>query len=532
MTLDAWKDLARADAQRRGLGDLVPLIDTLGDAIRAVRTGDWNRTPWDPVPDLAGHARHEEASPADEPPSMPLGCADDATSIDSRGEWSVLGLARAFREGRTSSQEVTEACLGRIAQEQARVNAFVTVTTDLARAQAREADARFARGEVRSPLQGVPISLKDLIALEGVPTTAASQVRRTAIAPRDAVVVGRLKDAGAVIVGTCNLHEFAFGTTSEDSAYGPVRHPLDTAYSPGGSSGGSAAAVAARLCAASVGTDTGGSIRIPAAACGIVGLKPTYGELSCEGVVPLSRGLDHVGPLTSTVADAWLLYRIMRGLALPAWPPEARAPDLGTLTVGTPGSYFLDLLDVEIRAQHEAALERLRGRGVRVVEVDIPHAASIAPIYLLIGFAEAAAYHGPGLESCGERYTGPVRARLELSRYVLGEDYVRAQGGREVLRVEVNAALTRCDVMALPTLPIPAPRLGATSVQVGSGRLPVRAATLRLTQLFNLTGHPAISIPSGPTRDGWPAGLQLVGRPGGTERLLAVASAVEAHARG
>ena len=532
MTLDAWKDLARADARKRGLDDLVPMIDTLGDAIQAVRNGDWNQDPRDPVPGPDGDASQAEGGSLHDP-RLPRGhVADEPVRADHLPARSVLGLAQALRAGRTTSQEVTEACLGRIAQEHARLNAFVTVTAALARAQAREADAKFARGEVDSPLQGVPISLKDLLALEGVPTTAASQVRRDAIAPRDAVVVGRLKEAGAVIVGTCNLHEFAFGTTSEDSAYGPVRHPLDPDHSPGGSSGGSAAAVAAGLCAASVGTDTGGSIRIPAAACGIVGLKPMYGELSCRGVVPLSRGLDHVGPITSTVADAWLLYNIMRGLALPAWPPAARGAALSGLTVGIPRSYFLDLLDVEVRAQYDAALVRLRKGGVGVVEVAIPHAAQIAPIYLLIGFAEAAAYHGPGLDACADRYTSPVRSRLELSRYVLGEDYVRAQVGRDVLRHEVGAALAECDVLALPTLPIPAPRIGSTSVQVGSGRLPVRAATLRLTQLFNLTGHPAISIPSGLTRDGWPTGLQVVGRLGGTERLLAIASAMETLARG
>jgi aspartyl-tRNA(Asn)/glutamyl-tRNA(Gln) amidotransferase subunit A len=531
VTIDGWKEAVLNDVRKRGLVDLLPMIDTLENAIRAVRSADWNRAPWDtvPEPDSVGlPAAAESSYPAKRPPgAVSVVRGQDNVSAPP----SALSLAARLGSGRLSSRELTEACLDRIGRENGRLNAFIMVTAESARKQAAEADAGFRRGDIRSPLQGIPISLKDLIALEGVPTTAASQVRADAVAYRDALVVQRLKQAGAVIVGTCNLHEFAFGTTSEDSAYGPVHHPLDAARSPGGSSGGSAAAVAAGLCVASVGTDTGGSVRIPAAACGVVGLKPAYGEIPCHGVVPLARSLDHVGPLTLSVEDAWLLYRIMRGDTLPAWPPAANRVDLEGVSIGTPRAYFLDLLDDGVRAEHDAALARLAAVGVRIVEVDVPHASDIAAVYLLVGFAEVAAYHAPALEARAELYTPPVRSRLHLSRYVLAEDYVRARDGRDRLGHEVDAALSACDVLALPTLPIPAPPIGAASIATGAGRMPVRAATLRLTQLFNLTGHPAISLPAGRTSDGWPTGLQLVGPRGATERLLEIARAVEVHAR-
>lgn len=244
---------------------------------------------------------------------------------------TILSIAARIAEGTVSSVALTEAALSLIAERNPVLNAFITVTADLALEQARKADREIRARGPRGPLHGIPISLKDLIDVAGVATTAASRVLKDNVAHRDAVVVSRLREAGAVFLGKTNLHEFAFGTTSEDSAYGPVRNPHDLARSPGGSSGGSAAAVADGLGYASIGTDTGGSVRIPAAACGCVGLKPTFGELSCEGVVPLSWSLDHVGPLTRSVGDAWLLYDVMRGAprfvppgrrALPARPPR------------------------------------------------------------------------------------------------------------------------------------------------------------------------------------------------------------------
>jgi aspartyl-tRNA(Asn)/glutamyl-tRNA(Gln) amidotransferase subunit A len=439
---------------------------------------------------------------------------------------TIEDFGRRLRAGTITSAQATDACLQCIEQDNPRLNAFIRVTADEARRQAREADQEIASGRDRGPLHGVPISLKDLLDMKGVPTTAASRVREQHVATRDAAAVTHLRQAGAVLVGKTNLHEFAFGTTNEDSAFGPARNPHDPSRSPGGSSGGSAASVAAGMALATIGTDTGGSIRIPAAACGLVGLKPTFGEISVDGVVPLSRTLDHVGPLTSTVADACLVYHALLGDAHASLP--APLP-LHGVRLAIPRTYFLDVLDDEVRARFDEAVGRLRTAGVHVDEIEIHHTADIAPIYLHLVLADAAAYHAATLDSMPERYTPNVRIRLEMGRYVLAEDYVRALAGRDVLRREVDAALAQHDALILPTLPIPAPTIGATTVQVGSRTEPVRNVMLRLTQPFNVTGHPAMSIPSGRTAAGLPCAVQLVGCRMQTDALLKVALACEPH---
>jgi len=442
---------------------------------------------------------------------------------------TIEQFGRRLRARELTAVRVTEECLRRIEADNSRLNAFILVMADEAVRQAREADKDLAAGHDRGPLHGVPISIKDLFDIRGVPTTAASRVREGHVAERDAPSMAHLRQAGAVFLGKTNLHEFAFGTTNEDSAFGPARNPHDPTRSPGGSSGGSAASVAAGMALATIGSDTGGSIRIPAAACGIVGLKPSLGEVSTDGVVPLSRTMDHVGPLTQTVSDACLVYHALLGDArspLPAPMP------LHGLRLAVLRKYFCDRLDDEVRARFDEALARLRGAGVLIDEVEIGHAADIAPVYLHIVLSDAAAFHAATLDTMPERYTPAVRARLEMGRTVLAEDYVRALKGREVLRREVDAALGQHDALALPALPIPAPPLGATSVQVGGSSEPVRNAMLRLTQLFDVTGHPAISVPAGRTSTGLPCSVQLVGCRMQTDALLKVALACEAQIAG
>jgi aspartyl-tRNA(Asn)/glutamyl-tRNA(Gln) amidotransferase subunit A len=438
---------------------------------------------------------------------------------------SVREFARALRARRISASEMVEDCLHRIAADNARLNAFILVTADQARRDAAHADQEIAAGRDRGLLHGVPYSVKDLFDVAGLPTTAASRVRDGHRATADAPAVAAMRAAGAVLVGKTNLHEFAFGTTNEESAFGPARHPLDPTRSPGGSSGGSAVSVAAGMALVTLGTDTGGSIRIPAAACGLVGLKPGYGEASTEGVVPLSRTLDHVGPLAPRVADAWSVHQALCGAAATGALETAA---FGGTRIAVPRRYFCELLDPEVAGRFDAALAALTAAGAVIAETEVPHASLIAPIYLHVVFAEAAAYHAATLETMPDRYTAPVRMRLETARYVLAEDYVRALEGREVLRREVDRALDNVAALALPSLPIPAPPIGANTVDVGGRREPVRNVMLRLTQLFNLTGHPAVSLPCGSTKDGLPVGLQLVGRRGHTQELMELALAVEA----
>jgi len=440
---------------------------------------------------------------------------------------TITDVTARVARGEITSQQLTEQCLAKIAELNPTLNAFITVTADEALAQARQADKEIAAGRRIGPLHGIPISLKDLIDQKGVRTTAGSLVRKDHVATADAVVTQRLRDAGAVFVGKTNLHEFAFGTTSEDSGFGPARNPHDPSRSPGGSSGGSAAAVASGMSLGTIGTDTGGSIRIPAAACGIVGLKPEWGHVSASGVVPLSRQLDHVGPLAASVADAWMLYNAMRphsdqiGQTLDAMP-------LKGLRLGRLSGYFFDRLDADVERSVNATIDQLQSRGTTVVDVAVPHAGDMAAIYLHLVFGDAAAYHGRTLATRPGDYTAPVRLRLEMAGYVLAEDYIRALRGKALIAREVDRALDGVDALVLPSLAIPAPPLGAATMPVKGGPDAVRTLMLRCSQPFNLSGHPAISIPCGRSRDGLPIGLQLVGRKGRTPALVQAAMAAEA----
>jgi aspartyl-tRNA(Asn)/glutamyl-tRNA(Gln) amidotransferase subunit A len=442
---------------------------------------------------------------------------------------TIAELSRALKARDTTAEAVLEQCLQRITERNGTLNAFITIFEHEARTQAREADREIAAGKYRGPLHGVPISIKDLFDVRGSATTAASRVRQDHVADADAPSIAALRQAGAVFIGKTNLHEFAFGTTNEDSAYGPARHPLDPNRSPGGSSGGSAASVADGMCYASMGTDTGGSIRIPSAACGLVGLKPTIGELSTDGVVPLSTTLDHIGPLCRSVEDAAILYDVLRGGS--ARPP-GKPIDLRALKLAIPRDYFLSVLDPQVASAFDSACARLRDAGATLDDVAIPHAGDVAAIYLHIVLTEAAAYHAKTLERRAEDYTPNVRIRLEMGRYVLGEDYARALRGRELIRREVDAALDGVDGLFLPALAIPAPKIGVPMVRVGAAEEPVRNVMLRCTQAFNVSGHPAITLPCGSTTEGLateglPLGAQIIGVYQDTAGLLQVARAVE-----
>jgi len=440
---------------------------------------------------------------------------------------TISDLAAALTRGETTSVALTEQCLERIATLNPRLNAFITVTGDRALAAAHEADRARSAGHRGSALHGIPVSLKDLIDEAGIVTTAGSRVRMGRVAAADATVTTRLRQAGAVLVGKTNLHEFAFGTTNEDSGFGATRHPLDDTRVTGGSSGGSASAVATGMSIASIGTDTGGSIRIPAAACGVVGLKPGWGEIPDDGVVPLSRQLDHVGPLARSVADAWLVYEALAGRP-PAADARLEPRPVASARFGLLRGFFAERLDPEVEAAFDAAVETLRRAGATVEPVEIAHAHDISPVYLHLVLADAAAYHAETLERRPDDYTPNVRIRLEMGRYVLAEDYVRALGGREIIAREIEAALAGRDALLCPTMPVPAPALGATLVAVGATSEPVRTAMFRLTQPFNVGRQPALTVPCGHAAStGLPVGLQLVGASGNTAGLLATGLSVE-----
>jgi aspartyl-tRNA(Asn)/glutamyl-tRNA(Gln) amidotransferase subunit A len=437
---------------------------------------------------------------------------------------TIREAAGQIRSGRLRVIDLVDASLEAVARDQPRTNAFIRLDAEGARQAARTADEERANGLDRGPLHGIPISLKDLIDVAGEVTTAASHVLDDRIAPADAPVVARLRQAGAIILGKTNLHEFALGTTSEDSAFGAVHHPMDSARSAGGSSGGSAAAVACGMGLASIGTDTGGSIRIPAAACGVVGLKPSIGEVPTDGVIPLSTSFDHVGPIARSVEDAALLWAMLAARPLPRLDRVPNQP----LRLARLRGYFDSPIEPAVRTRFERALDRLVRAGATVSDVELPSARGILEAYVNVVLPEGAAWHARYLDALGSRYTPLVRARFESGRQIPAVKYLEAQGFCRQLQRDVDALFGSSDALVLPTLPITAPLLGGDEITIdpaAGDRTPVRTAMLKHTQPFNMSGHPAISLPLPST--GLPVGLQLVGRRDDTAGLLAIAAACE-----
>jgi aspartyl-tRNA(Asn)/glutamyl-tRNA(Gln) amidotransferase subunit A len=470
-------------------------------------------------------------------------------------DFCLAELASRLASGDCSSVEATDEALARIEALEPRLGAFLRVTGDEAREAARASDARRASGRALGPLDGVPLGVKDILCTRGVPTTAGSRILEGFVPPYDATAVERLRRAGAVLVGKLNMDEFAMGSSNENSAFGPVRNPWDLSRTPGGSSGGSAAAVASREVFGALGTDTGGSIRQPASRCGVAGLKPTYGRVSRFGVVAYASSLDQVGPLGRTVADCALLLQAIAGHD-PKDPTSAAQPvpdylaglegGVAGMTLGTPREYFGEGIDPEVEALVRAAVEQYRRLGAKVVEVSLPHTQYAVAAYYLIAPAEAssnlARYDGVryghragGARDLGEMYEQTrsqgfgreVKARIMLGTWALSSGYleawyVKAQKVRTLIRKDFLDALARCDALLTPTSPTAAFRLGERLDD------PLQ---MYLSDVFtlpcSLASLPGVSIPCGFTRGGLPVGLQLVGRPFDEAGLLRVARAYE-----
>jgi aspartyl-tRNA(Asn)/glutamyl-tRNA(Gln) amidotransferase subunit A len=457
--------------------------------------------------------------------------APDATAL------SVTEAARLIAGRELSPLELTRAYLDRIRRTDGHHGAYMTVLEAGALASAAAAEREIAAGRSRGPLHGIPIALKDLIQTKGIRTTCGSTILKDWVPDADAAVARRLQEAGAVLLGKLHLHEFAFGPTGVNPHYGTPRNPWDPARMPGGSSSGSGVAVRAGLAAAALGTDTGGSVRIPASLCGIVGLKATYGRVSRAGVLPLAWTLDHVGPMTRTVADAALLLQALAGqdpadpsTAVPP-PPDYRAAMQGEvrgLRVGMPREVFFERLDPDVEAGVLAAARALEGLGVVLEEVALPGIGDAAAATFAIIAAESMAYHGPLLRTQAAAYGQDVRTRLLAGQFVLATHYINAQRVRQVVRAAVDGVLSRVDALLLPTTPIVAPRIEEQEATVGGIRQDVCAWLTRCTRPFNLTGHPALSVPCGLSRGGLPIGLQLVGRMFDEATLLRLGAAYEA----
>ena len=445
-------------------------------------------------------------------------------------------LAPLLQKKEISPVELFNEAIERIHQLQPKLNSFITVTEEEGRKAATEAESEIRKGQYRGPLHGIPISIKDLFATRGVRTTAGSKVLAQWVPDYDATAVARLHQAGMVLVGKTHMHEFAYGVTSDNPHYGPARNPWDPTRVPGGSSGGSAAAVASSQCTASLGSDSGGSIRTPAAVCGVVGLKPTYGRVSRYGAIPLAWSLDHVGPLSKSVEDAAIMLAAIAGpdpkdpsassRPLPDYRQEMRGSIRG-LRLGVPRQYFFEHVDPEIQKLVSAAIHQLESMGATLVEVDIPDLENCSAMEAHITLAEASSYHEPYLNKQADDYGPGVRTNLEAGRYLLATDYVKSQRARTLLQRNFNQAFKHADVIVSPTLPALPPLVGEVWVQSGNLREHVIDAFLRFNIPFDLTGFPAISIPCGLGSTGLPIGLQIAGKAFDETTVLRVANAYE-----
>ena len=428
-----------------------------------------------------------------------------------------------------SPVELTKTVLHGIDTLDEKMRLFITVIRDEALQSARNAEHELAVGHTR-PLLGVPVSVKDLYDTRGIRTTAGAKVFADRVPEQDALAVKMLKDGGAVIVGKTNLHEFAYGVTTINPHYGTARNPWNADRISGGSSGGSASAVALGLGFGSLGSDTGGSIRIPASLCGIVGLKPTYGRVSLRGVVPLSWSLDHAGPMAQTVQDVAMLFQVIDGKTR-MYPLAPLTGNIRGIRVGIPRTYFYDRLAPEVGGAVAAALKNLEKLGARVFEVNLPSAGMQRGVWLQIASPEVYSFHEPYLKNSANLYSADIRGRIEAGRVLLSIDYVRAQRIRTLMQRECKSVFETVDVIVTPTTPIPAPRIDEVGKPWGSDPEKAATALTRFTRFFNIVGLPAISIPCGFTSDGLPIGMQIVGKAFDESTVLRVAYAYEQDAK-
>jgi aspartyl-tRNA(Asn)/glutamyl-tRNA(Gln) amidotransferase subunit A len=443
----------------------------------------------------------------------------------------IASVGRQLAKKSLSPVELTDAMLARIAALDPAVEAFVTVLDESARRRAAAAESEIAAGRYRGPLHGIPIAIKDIYNTKGVKTTCCSQVRQNHVPTEDATVVRKLKDAGAIILGKVSTHEFAFGFDST-----PTKNPWNTEHIPSGSSGGSGAAIAAGLCFAATGSDTGGSIRAPAAANGIAGIKPTYGRVSKYGVAALSWSLDHAGPMARTAKDLAILLNVMAGhdaqdsdtkhIAVEDYP-AALTGEVRGVRVGVPSSYFTDDVTPAVAEAFDSAVTHLASIGASVVTVDVGDLDGALDCMLAIAMAEAAVYHQASLSSTPHLYGSETRTLLEAGALMSASTYLNAQRVRSVVKARFQQALSGVDVLLTPTQPRTAMKVGETVSRIGLREESVFEVSARFCAPFNLSGLPAASVPCGWCRDDLPIGLQIIGKPFDEATVLRVADAYQ-----
>ena len=431
---------------------------------------------------------------------------------------SISELTGQLRRGEISATSLLQSYADRIARLNATSKAFISLDIDRAKVAAES----LTIGETDSPLKGIPYACKDLFDVKGLVTTGGSRVLANNVAEHDADVITRMNQAGAIFIGKNNLHEFAYGATGENVLYGTAPNPYDQSRLAGGSSSGSAAAVGFGLCAAALGTDTGGSVRAPAALCGLVGFKPTFGRISTEGVIPYSWTLDHVGTLTRSAADTALLFNTLAN--------EVQAPaeiKLEQRRIGIPENFFFERADTEILDSIERLMGFLRQAGAQLIPVTLPSMEHSRTVSLTVQMPEALSYHNRYLEQRGDSYSQDFRAGLALAQCLLAEQYIRAKRFIESYRRDMGSIFDQVDLLLTPATPVIAPKIGTTEVVVDGHTEPAGNAITRYTSFFNMTGHPAITLPCGMHSEDLPIAAQLIGKHYGDEQLIATATLIE-----
>lgn len=457
-------------------------------------------------------------------------------SLQDPGVMTLVEVAQAIADKKVSSREVTQASLDRIAAWNPRLNAFMAIEPDEALAAADEADAALAKGKVRGVLHGVPMAHKDMYYEAGKISTCGSLIRRDWVADTTATCLQRLKDAGSIRTGTLQMVEFAYGPLGHNAHYGAVRNPWNTDHVTGGSSSGSGSAVAARLTFAALGSDTGGSIRMPAHYCGVTGLKTTVGRVSRAGVMPLSQSLDTVGPLAQTAEDCGLLLGLMAG-ADPADPTASTEPvpdylaatrkSAKGMTVGIPASFYVDDLDADVAYALEAAIATLKAEGARVVQVKLPDQNLLTAACQFVLTVEAATLHKRWLGERPQDYSPQVLARLQNGLAIPAVTYLEAMRWRGQALAEYLAAVAGVDAVLAPVSPVPAPTIAETDVGNSQGAEALMQRITRFTRPINYLGLPALSIPAGFSSSGLPVGMQLIGRPFEEAAVLQIGGAFQ-----
>jgi aspartyl-tRNA(Asn)/glutamyl-tRNA(Gln) amidotransferase subunit A len=449
---------------------------------------------------------------------------------------TINAAAAQMRAGKLSPAELAKETFQRIRRSQPVLNTYITVLEEAALAQAREAEREISSGRYRGPLYGIPYAAKDLFFTRGVTTTVGSKIFLDFQPDYDAAVIERLREAGAILVAKAGLHEFAYGITNNNPHFGPVRNPWDHARIPGGSSGGSTAALAAGLCLFSLGSDTGGSVRIPASYCGVVGLKPTFGRISRYGVFPLGHTLDHVGPFALSVADAALLLEALAGpdprddssAAVP--PPRVelpREPSLQGVRIGVPSNYYFDGVEPDVEKAVRAAIQVLGELGAELREVTVAGVEECTVLSRLILLPEATAVHRSRLRSRRAEIGADVLALLDQGQFVTAADYLDAQRLRREFMGTLRRLFQQVDAVVTPATPNTAPPIGTASVKLGGREEDVRLAATRLVRALNVAGVPALSVPCGFDSGGLPIGLQIFGRAFDEAGVLRVGHAYE-----